>query len=206
VTDSAGLRLGTDSRPRGRLGALAPWPLVGITLLLAVLIVLTPVLQSSNGHQPGPGLLTQAEVVVDKIAMNGTLHFYVWALGETIRYDQIRIGIATAFNWTGTSSISWGKLNWTAWQNGTDLLSIAVASSANPVAVNISAHYVSPSGSTWYVGVLAFYVAVTSPPSGESLYSASATSGVAVTSPLAVTNDTLPVAILLADVGPGGVP
>lgn len=199
------VRPGSPPRSRGRLGAYAPWPLVGVALLLAVLIVLTPVLEST-GHQPGPGLLTQAEVVVDKIASNSSLHFYVWALGETIRYDEIRIGLATAFNWTGTTPLAWNTLNWTSWQNGTDLLSVIFNSSANPVAVNISAHYVSPSGSTWYVGVLAFYVALTSPPSGQTLYSASDTSGVTVTSPLAVSNDTLPVAILLSNVGAGGVP
>lgn len=192
-------------RPRGRLGIYAPWPLVGVSLLLVALIVLTPVL-FSNSHQPGPGLLTRAELVIDKVASNATFHFYVWALGETIRYDTIRVGIATSFNWTGTSLLTWGQLNWTQWYNGTDVLSVIVSTAANPVALNISAHYVSPSGNTWYVGLFAFYATAYAPLAGETLYSASGTSGVAVTSPLSVSNSTLPTAILLADVGPGGVP
>jgi hypothetical protein len=189
-------------RAGGRLGTYAPWPLVGVALLLVLMILLTPVLVR-NG-KPAPGLLTQAELVVDKTASNSTFHFYVWALGETIRYDQIRIGVASSFNWTGSSSIAWNQLNWTQWSNDSNAVSVIVSTSANPVALNISAHYTSPAGSTWYVGLLAFYVAVTSPPSGESLYSATATSGVAVPAPLAVNNDTLPVAILLSNAGPGG--
>ncbi|MGP8158567.1 MAG: hypothetical protein ACLPWO_03025 [Thermoplasmata archaeon] len=191
-------------RPPGKLGVLAPWPLVGIALLLVALIVFTPEL-ISNSHQPGPGLLTQAELIVDKIPANTTLHFYIWALGETIRYDEIHVGVATSFNWTGGGSPVWSQLNWTQWDNGSDVLSVILASTANPVALNISAHYVSPSGSTWYVGVLSFYVLTSLPSGSESLYSATATSGVAVASPLAVSNDTLPVPILLANVGSGGV-
>jgi len=167
--------------------------------------VFTPVLVA-NTHQPGPGLLTQAELVVDKISTNATLHFYVWALGETIRYDEVHVGVATLFNWSGTQTMSWRTLNWTQWYNDSDALAVIVASAANPVALNISAHYVSPSGSTWYAGLLSFYVQQSVPSGSESLYSASGTSGVAVASPLAVSNNTLPVTILLADVGAGGVP
>jgi hypothetical protein len=196
----------TRRRPPGRLGALAPWPLVGVALLLVALIVLTPVLVA-NTHQPGPGLLTQAELVVDKIPMNDTpLHFYIWALGETIRYDSIHVGVASAFHWNATTPMPWNNLTWTQWYNGSDVLSVIISSTANPVALNISAHYVSPSGNTWYVGLLSFYVLEAPSSAGESLYSDTATSGVAVASPLAVSNTTLPVAVLLADVGPGGVP
>jgi hypothetical protein len=194
---------GPGRRPPGRLGTYA-WPLVGITVLLVALIVFTPVLVSSSPHQPGPGILTQAELVVDKIPGNATLHFYVWALGEEIRYYEIRVGIAVSFNWTGNTSLNWSAVNWTEWHNSTDVLSEFVSTRGNPVALNISAYYVSPSGSAWYVGVIAFYVHVSSPGS-ESLYSASDTSGVAVTSPLAVSNDTLPAVILLHNAG-GGPP
>jgi hypothetical protein len=194
----------TRRRPPGKLSIYAPWPLVGIALLLVAFIVFTPEL-ISNSRQPGPGLLTEAELIVDKIPENATLHFYVWALGETIRYDEIHVGVATAFNWTGGGSPVWSQLNWTQWDNGTDVLSVILASSANPVALNISVHYVSPSGSTWYVGILSFYVLTSVPSGSESLYSATGTSGVAVASPLAVSNDTLPVPILLANVGSGGV-
>ena len=190
---------------QSRLGVYAPWPLVGVSVLLVALIVFTPVLVA-NSHQPGPGLLTQAELVVDKTTTNSTLHFYVWALGEEIRYDAIRIGVATAFNWTGSTPLNWSRMNWTSWQNGSDVLSVIFGTPENPVALNISAHYVSPSGSTWYVGILAFYVKAATPSSGESLYSASGTSGITVTSPLAVSNDTLPAVVLLHNAGAGGVP
>ena len=194
----------TSPRPRGRLGVYAPWPLVGVSLLLVLMILLTPVLVR-NG-KPAPGILTQAELVVDKTSTNASFHFYVWALGEEIRYDEIRVGVAASFNWTGTSSISWNRLNWTVWDNESNMLSVIVNTLANPVALNISAHYTSPGGSTWYVGLLAFYASAPSSPGGESLYSATATSGVAVPSPLPVNNDTLPVAILLSNAGPGGQP
>jgi len=200
--DPMGLRPGR--RPPGRLGTYAPWPLVGVTVLLIALIVFTPVLVSTSPHQPGPGILTQAELVVDKIPGNTSLHFYVWALGEEIRYDQIRIGVATSFPWTGNTTLNWSTVNYTEWHNGTDLLSEFVSTQANPVALNISAYYVSPSGSAYYVGEIAFYVQVSSPGS-ESLYSAAHTSGVTVSSPLAVSNDTLPAVILLHNAG-GGPP
>jgi len=187
----------------GRLGVYAPWPLVGVTLILVALVVFTPVLVS-NSHQPGPGLLTQAELVVDRTAYNATFHFYVWALGETIRYDAVRVGLAGPFNWSGTNLVPWGSLNWTRWYNGSNILSEIVTTQANPVALNISVHYVSPSGATWYVGLLAFYVYTTASPSGESLYSATATPGIGVPGATAVSNSTLPVAILLANAGSGG--
>lgn len=192
-------------RAPGKLGVYAPWPLVGVTVLLVALVIFTPVLVT-NSHQPGPGILTQAELVVDRTAGNSTFHFYVWALGETIRYDQIDIGMASSFNWTGTTNLNWTAMNWTEWNNDTGVLSVILNSQANPVALNISAHYVSPSGSTWYFGLLAFYVSPATASSGESLYSASGTSGISVTSPLGVSNTTLPAVILLKDIGPGGPP
>jgi hypothetical protein len=187
-------------RPPGRLGVYAPWPLVGVTVLLIALIVFTPVLVSSSSHRPAPGILTQAELVVDKVAGNASFHFYVWALGEEIRYDEIRIGVATSFNWTGAAGLNWSRVNWTEWHNGTDVLSEIVVTAANPVALNISAYY-SPFGGAWYVGMIAFYDASGSSPGSESLYSTSNTAGIAVTSPLAVSNDTLPAVILLHSAG-----
>lgn len=192
-------------RPPGKLGVYAPWPLVGVTLLLVALIVFTPELES-NGHQPGPGILTQAELVVDKLPSNSTLHFYIWALGETIRYDQISLGVATSFIWNGISPVNWTALAWTEWHNQSSVLAEIFNETANPVALNISAHYVSPSGSTWYVGVFAFFIAGPPSSSTESLYSASDTSGVVVPSPITVSNSTLPYDIVLRNAGPTGGP
>jgi len=192
-------------RPPGRLGTLAPWPLVGVAVLLVVLILFTPELVS-NGLQPSPGIRTQAELVVDKTVTNSSYHFYVWALGETIRYEWISIGVATDLNWTGTGPVPFAALNWTSWHNGSEVLSVIVSTSANPVALNITARYVSPGGNACYEGLLAFYVASTTPTGSESLYSQSGTSGIAVASPLSVSNDSLPATILLHDAGSGSCP
>lgn len=193
-------------RPPGRLGMFAPWPLVGVTVLLVALIIFTPQLVT-NGHQPAVGILTQAELVVDKVVGNSTFHFYVWALGEEVRYNQINIGVNGSLNWTGTTSIVWSNLTWNRWYNGTDVLSEIVSSTDNPVALNISAYYYSPSTSSgaWYVGLFAFYVGGT-PSSGENLYSYSPTPGVAVTPILSVSNSTLPAEIFLRNAGSGGGP
>lgn len=201
----SGMTGGSPRRRVSRIGVYAPWPLVGVTVILVALIVFTPQLVS-NGHQPSVGILTQAELVVDRVPGNSTFHFYVWALGEEIRYDRINVGVDTTLNWTGNTSVGWGSLRWNQWNNGTNVLSEIVTSADNPLALNISAYYSSPSSSTWYVGVFAFYVGVSASSAGESLYSATGTSGVAVTSPLAVSNSTLPAVILLSNVGPGGGP
>ncbi|HXY11985.1 MAG TPA: hypothetical protein VEJ85_00610 [Thermoplasmata archaeon] len=192
-------------RPPGRLGTYAPWPLLGIAVLLIVLIIFTPQLVS-NTRQPTPGILTQAELVVDKTTSNASIHFYVWALGETIRYSSITVGVATEFNWTGMTTAPFGKLNWTSWHNGSEVLSVIFATTENPVALNITVHYVSPEGTAWYVGLFAFYVASTTPTGSEVLYSQSGTSGVAVESPLTVSNDSLPDVILLHSAGSGSSP
>jgi len=189
-------------RPRRRLSAYAPWPLMGIAIVLVVLIVLTPVLFSTS-HQPTPGILTQAEMVVDKISTNASMHFYVWALGEEIRYSSIDIAVASDFNWSGNTSLAFDRLNWTQWYNDSDVLSVLVETAADPVALNVTVHYVSPSGSAWYVLRVGFFV-TTGPP--QSLYSNTDTSGIAVASPIAVSNSTLPFPILLHNAGSGGTP
>lgn len=189
-------------RPPGKLGLYAPWPLVGVTALLVALIVFTPVLVS-NGHQPGPGILTQAELVVDRSPGNDTFHFYVWALGEEIRYAQIDVGVASGFSWIGINAVPWSTLNWTTWYNQTNVLSEIIASTENPVALDIFANYVYSAGNTWYVGELAFYVGGL--PGSESLDWATWTSGITVTSPQSVASD-LPFPIPLFDAGSGGGP
>lgn len=186
----------------GRVGRYAPLPLVAVAVLLVVLILITPVLISYG--QPAPGIFTQADLIVDEVSGNGTMHFYVTGVGTTTRYALIWAGIAVGFNWSASGSVPWGTLNWTIWQKPSDVVSVVLASSANPVAVNITAYYVSSGGDAVYAGILAFYVGTS--PSGEVLNLASATSGVVVPSSISVDNSSLPYPIPLAKVGTGGPP
>jgi len=185
-----------------RMSRYAPLPLVAVTVLLVVLILITPVLISTG--QPAPGILTQAELIVDRLPNNGTMHFYVHGFGATVRYATIWIGLSEGLNWTATGHVPWKTINWTLWQNESDVLVASVSSDQNPVAINITAFYASSGGNAWYAGVLAFYVGGSS--SGEVLNSASETSGVVVPGAIAVGNSTLPLPITLATVSRGGPP
>jgi len=185
-----------------RLAAYAPLPLVAVAVLLVVLILITPVLVSTG--QPAPGILTQAELVVDRLPNNPIMHFYVHGLGATVRYARIWFGLAGGFNWSGSGAVPWSRLNWSTWQNASDILAVTANATANPIAVNITAFYQSSAGSAWYAGVLAFYVS--SGTSGEALNFASDTSGIVIPGSVAVGNSTLPLPITLATVSPGGPP
>ena len=185
----------------GRLAHYAPLPFVAVTVLLIVLILITPVLVSSG--QPAPGILTQAELVVDRLPGNATMHFYVHGLGTTVRYAEIWIGVALGFNWSAVSRTPWRSLHWNIWQNDTFVLTSSYASDDNPIALNVTAYYSSSGGSAWYGGVLAFYV--TSGASGQVLNAVSETTSVAVPGSVPVDNSSLPFPITLATVSPGGV-
>ena len=185
-----------------RLSRYAPLPLVAVTVLLVVLILITPVLVSSG--QPAPGLLTQAELVVDRLPNNDTVHFYVHGLGTTVRYATIWIALAGPFNWTGSGTVPWKSLDWSTWQNRSYVLAASLDSDRNPVAINITAYYASAGGTAWYAGVIAFYAG--SGASGQVLTVASDTPGVAVPATIPVDNSSLPFPIPLATVSPGGPP
>ena len=193
---------GMPSRPRfDRLSRYAPLPLVAVTVLLVILILITPVLISSG--QPGPSLLTQAELVVDRLPGNTTIHFYVHGLGATVRYSSIRIGLSSgAFNWTPSKPVVWRSIDWSIWENHSDVVSTSIESIENPIALNITAFYASSSGNAWYGGIVAFYVA--SSPSGDVLYGASAMSAVVVPASVPVDNSSLPYPVTLTTVAPGG--
>jgi hypothetical protein len=179
-----------------------PWPLVGVVAILAVLILITPVLISLGGPPAAGSVFTQAELIVDRVAGNDTTHFYVRAIGATARYAQIVVTWASGFNWSGTGAPAWGQLNWTSATNVTNFLAVVIGSTANPIALNVSALYTS-NGIALYVGVFAFYVtnATGSPP--DSLLALSPTPNVAVGASTPVAN--LPLVIPLADVGSGGI-
>lgn len=186
---------------RMQLGDYIPWPFVGVTVLLVVFILVTPVLLSIGS---APGITSEAELIVDRVVGQSTLSFYVRALGATDRYAEIRLGLADDFGWDGSGGVPWSNLVWGSWTNESNVLELSLTSAANPVAVNVSAFFVSAGGNALYVGILAFFVGGSSA-SGETLYAASSTSGVAVPSSTAVSNSSLPLTILLVTNSMGGI-
>jgi hypothetical protein len=177
-----------------------PWPLVSIALLLGLLIVVTPVLSSSS--QPAAGtIFSQAELVVDGLPSNATTHFYVHGLGTTARYEVIQLSFAFGFNWTGRFPSA--PLDWSVWQNGSNVLSVSSEVDSMPVAVNVSAIYVANGASASYAGTLAFDVVASGPSATPTLEVVSGTSGLSgFSSPVAG----LPVTIVLPEVASGGSP
>ena len=178
----------------------APWPFVGVAVLLVILILVTPILLSTSGH-PAPGVLTEAILVVDRVPGGNVTYFYVVAYGEAIRYAGIQIGVAVNFSWNG-GSVNWSGLRWSEFHNASDTVTVSFNSSSDPVAVNVSASYVSSAGNALYVGELAFYVGPAS--SGSDVYSVSATAGVFPPAPTPVSNATQPFYIILST-GKAGV-
>ena len=182
-----------------RWGAYAPWPFVGATALLLILIVLTPTLISIE--QPAPGILTQAYLEVDRVSgANGT-HFYIRAEGATVRYATVSAGVdENTFNWSGTGPLNWTALRFDRYWNDTNVVLLDFYSTADPIAVNVSACYVSSSGNEFYWGELAFYAGYTS--RGETLFFAANSPGVTVPSSLLIDNTSFPYLISLPAYSP----
>lgn len=179
----------------------APWPFVGVAVLLVILVLLTPILLSVG--QPGP-VVTRAELVVDRLPGANTTRFYVIGYGEGIRYAGIWVGVASNFVWYGSGSVNWSALRWSTYYNASDVVALAFNSSSNPVAVNVTAYYESSTGNAVYAGEIAFYVGPYS--SGSAVYSTSSTSGVFVPAPEPVDNSSQPFHIPLASTGAGSLP
>ncbi len=172
-----------------------PWPFVGISVILGVLVVVTPALIDTGPPAPG-SLFTQADLVVDRISGGSTTNFYLHAASDTVRYLAISIGIATDFTFNGTYPT--GALSWT-WTNGTNLLELSVEEAGSSIAVNVSATYVS-GGTAVYQGLIAF--GLTNSSSGPTFAIAVDTSltpgvGAPSTWPIAA----LPLSIALEDCG-----
>ncbi len=183
---------------RRDLSRFFPAPLVGVVLLLGLLIVFTPFL-TSYGQPSAGSIFSQAELIVDALPGNSTLHFYVRGLGTTARYESISIGFALGFPWTG----GWpsGNLSWGNWTNASNVLAVTASTEHLPVAVNVSALYVASGASALYSGL--FALNVTSGSSGPVLSVASNTPGIgSFSTPVA----DLPLPITLALVRTGPVP
>lgn len=141
---------------------LVQWPFIGVVVLLVVLILLTPNLINAGGPSAG-SLETQAVLVVDHLMGSNVTHFYVHGLG-TARYLSIAVAVAPA-RWP--APVHSGSLNWTNASYDTHTLGVTVRAFGDPIAVNVTADYVDPSGVTvFYVGV---YVVHTI---GTTLYAA----------------------------------
>lgn len=183
----------------------APWPFVGAAILLVILILVTPILVST-GH-PAPGVLTQAILDVDRVPGGDVTNFYVVAYGEAIRYAGIWVGVAENFLWDGSGSLDWTSLHWTIYHNATNVITLAFNSTSNPIALNVSAYYVTSGASAFYVGELAFFVGPAGS-SGLAVYAATPTAGVFVPStPTPVDNTHQPFYIILSSVSlPGRLP
>ena len=185
---------------RRRLAGAFPWPFVGTAVILSALIVLTPVLFSSGPPAPG-SLLTEADLIVDQVPGSGTTHFYVRAVGESVRYDNISIGIASGFSWNG-GSFAWPTAwNWT---NQSDVLELAVNSTQNPVAVTVTAVYRVGVAVADYAGIVAFYVSGTG--GGEKLSIVVSSSTPGVSAPSSVLVNQLPEPLSLQNFGSGSPP
>ncbi|HYK93857.1 MAG TPA: hypothetical protein VEY07_07450 [Thermoplasmata archaeon] len=175
-------------------GQLFPWPFVGVVMLLVVLILITPSLLSAGGGAGAGSIEAQAELVVDNVPGAVPLHFYVHGFGM-VRYTSISVAWVTNFSWPPSASLA--GFNWTNRTTVNQTLVVSVTLPADPVALNVSAVYVDPSGqSVWYSGLYAFHL------SASTLFTVDLAPGANPVSPTAVTN--LPIAFpLTASSAPG---
>ena len=159
---------------RESLNRYFPAPLVATTLLLVLLILLTPVLVP-NGQPAAGTIFTQAELTVDATGTSNLTTFYLHSPESNVRYAQIEVFAASGFNWSGGFPSS--PLNWTSLVNQSDLVAYQFASTANPIALNITILYTTSGSQAYYVGEFAFFVGTSSGSSTLYLFSASPTPG-----------------------------
>jgi hypothetical protein len=175
------------------VGRFFPIPLVGTVVVLLALILLTPNLITSGGSPPAGSLETQAELIVDRVTGNATTHFYIHGLG-LVRYQSITVALGTNTTWPAPSSpsaIRWSSSNWS-----NDSLAVVTATTADPVAINITALYVDSMGARiWFLGVFVFHV------SGDTLYVAALLTGAASIPPTPVASLPLPIILLSSATG-----
>lgn len=143
------------SAPAGRWGRVFPLPLVAIVALLVLLILLTPNLLPTSTPAAG-SLATQAELIVDRVSASNLTHFYVQGIGD-VRYMSITEQVAANVSWPPPASFA--NLTWGNETNWSGVLEASFASTADPVAVNVTATYVDPTGAAVeYYGIFAFQV------------------------------------------------
>jgi hypothetical protein len=191
----------TGAGPRSLAGRLLPWPFVGVSVVLIALILFTPVLFSSG--QPAAGTIyTQAELFVDRTTTGNATHIYLHAYDPLVRYASISIGVASGFSWTGRFPT--GPLTWTV-QNGTGLLALDVATSADTFAVNVTAVYSQGGGVAIYAGLVAFNLSSPSGP-GAVLSIAVSPQTPGIAAPASILVSALPLLLNLENFGSGPAP
>lgn len=138
---------------RGRLAEFFPLPFVGATVLLVVLIFLTPNLLFTG--RPAAGTLaTQAELTIDVPPGTATMHFYVGGLTD-VRYAVMHAYVASNLSWSPPPAVA--NITWTNVSYETEALATGFQASGLPVALNLSVTYVDTAGSAvTYWGVYEF--------------------------------------------------
>lgn len=184
-----------------RVRGLFPVPFVGLAILLITLILLTPVLFANGPPAPG-SLLAQAELIIDRVPSSAMTDFYVRAVGTTVRYDSITLGLATNFAWSG--GYPSGPLNWSTWHNGTGVLEVSLASGSGTLALNVTAVYTAGGGTADYAALIALNVS--GPATSQSIALAVSSSTPGVSAPATISTDNLPLTLFLQDFGSGGAP
>jgi hypothetical protein len=186
---------------RDALARYFPAPFVATTLLLVILILLTPVLVP-NGQPAGGTIFTQAELTVDRTSVSNVTNFYLHSPEFSVRYAEISVRSAIGFNWTG--GFPSGPLNWSSVVDQPDLVAFQFNSTANPIVLNITVLYSFTGGQVYYEGMFAFFVGFPVGSSTLTLFSVTTTSGTSLSPGVSST----PVSdlpgfglIVLADVG-----
>jgi len=188
-------------RPRRPLAGAFPWPFVGTAVILSTLVVLTPVL-FTNGGLAG-SFLTAADLIVDRVAGNNSTHFYVRGVDSTVRYKEIEVGIATGFNWSDLTPTSGWPTNWT-WTDLSDVLEVALNSTADTIAINVTVLFSNGGTIVNYAGIVAIDVSGTDPGTTLSLLVSHRTSGMYAPSTLNLGQ--LPEPLALQNFGSGSPP
>ncbi|MGI0052727.1 MAG: hypothetical protein ACRECR_00500 [Thermoplasmata archaeon] len=128
------------------------WPLVGLAVFLALLILATPSLLGILDRRASS---PETQPVLDLSLTptgNGTV-LSVEGFSQTT-YARIEVGLASGFTWGITSD---ANLSWGDWMNRTNSSEVDETTSANPVAVNVTVEYIDSTGrAALYVGVYAF--------------------------------------------------
>ncbi len=148
---------------RGRWREYFPLPFVAITVLLLVLIALTPNLLSLG--TPAAGTLeTQANLIVDGLPGENATHYYVQGIG-LVRYASISLALARPPPGGAPSAPDFAFPNATVFN---ETIEAAVTAGWDPVALNVTAVYIDPTGvtvdylGTFEVNVTAGLLVVTS--------------------------------------------